>query len=87
MLQIGARNMYNTELLKAVGRLDKPVLLKRGFMATLDELLLAAEYIAGTGQFAHRPVRARHPHVRDADPQHPRHRRDPAASSSRPRCP
>jgi len=49
MLQIGARNMYNTELLKAVGRLDKPVLLKRGFMATLDELLLAAEYIAAEG--------------------------------------
>lgn len=49
MLQIGARNMYNTELLKAVGRLRKPVLLKRGFMATLDELLLSAEYIASQG--------------------------------------
>jgi 3-deoxy-7-phosphoheptulonate synthase/chorismate mutase-like protein len=49
MLQIGARNMYNTELLKAVGRLQKPVLLKRGFMATLDELLLSAEYIASQG--------------------------------------
>jgi 3-deoxy-7-phosphoheptulonate synthase/chorismate mutase len=49
MLQIGARNMYNTELLKAVGRLRKPVLLKRGFMATLDELLLAAEYIFSQG--------------------------------------
>ncbi len=49
MLQIGARNMYNTELLKAVGRLRKPVLLKRGFMATLDELLLAAEYIVSQG--------------------------------------
>jgi 3-deoxy-7-phosphoheptulonate synthase/chorismate mutase len=41
--------MYNTELLKAVGRLQKPVLLKRGFMATLDELLLSAEYIASQG--------------------------------------
>ncbi len=52
MLQIGARNMYNTELLKAVGRLRKPVLLKRGFMATLDELLLSAEYILSAGNEA-----------------------------------
>ncbi len=49
MLQIGARNMYNTELLKAVGRSGKPVLLKRSFMATLDELLLSAEYILAGG--------------------------------------
>ena len=49
MLQIGARNMYNTELLKAVGRVGKPVLLKRSFMATLDELLLSAEYILAGG--------------------------------------
>jgi len=52
MLQIGARNMYNTELLKAVGRLHKPVLLKRGFMATLEELLLSAEYILAEGNQA-----------------------------------
>ena len=49
MLQIGARNMYNTELLKAVGRIGKPVLLKRAFMATLEELLLSAEYILAGG--------------------------------------
>ena len=49
MLQIGARNMYNTELLKAAGRIGKPVLLKRAFMATLDELLLSAEYILAAG--------------------------------------
>jgi 3-deoxy-7-phosphoheptulonate synthase/chorismate mutase len=49
MLQIGARNMYNTELLKAVGKLRKPVLLKRGFMATIEELLLSAEYILSQG--------------------------------------
>src|SRR5262245_31144736 len=49
MLQVGARNMYNTELLKAIGRSRKPVLLKRGFMATLDELLLSAEYILAGG--------------------------------------
>lgn len=49
MYQIGARNMQNYELLKAVGRKNKPVLLKRGMSATLDELLLAAEYIVKGG--------------------------------------
>lgn len=49
MYQIGARNMQNYELLKAVGRKKKPVLLKRGMSATLDELLLAAEYIVKGG--------------------------------------
>jgi 3-deoxy-7-phosphoheptulonate synthase len=45
MFQIGARNMYNYELLKAVGRLNKPVLLKRAMSATISEFLQAAEYI------------------------------------------
>ncbi|HKQ96646.1 MAG TPA: bifunctional 3-deoxy-7-phosphoheptulonate synthase/chorismate mutase, partial [Candidatus Polarisedimenticolia bacterium] len=49
MLQVGSRNMYNTELLKALGRVARPVLLKRGFMATIEELLLAAEYIVSAG--------------------------------------
>lgn len=49
MIQVGSRNMYNTELLKALGRIGKPVLLKRGFMATLEELLLSAEYILSHG--------------------------------------
>ncbi len=49
MLQIGARNMYNYELLKAVGRTNRPVLLKRSFSATLTELLQAAEYIMLAG--------------------------------------
>jgi 3-deoxy-7-phosphoheptulonate synthase len=49
MLQIGARNMQNYRLLEAVGKQDKPVLLKRGPSATLDELLLAAEYILSAG--------------------------------------
>ena len=49
MLQVGARNMYNTELLKALGRTGKPVLLKRGFMATIEEFLYAAEYIVTAG--------------------------------------
>jgi len=52
MLQVGARNMYNTELLKALGRIGKPVLLKRGFMATIEELLLSAEYILSEGNDA-----------------------------------
>ncbi len=52
MLQVGARNMYNTELLKALGGVGKPVLLKRGFMATIEELLLSAEYILSEGNDA-----------------------------------
>ena len=44
-LQIGARNMQNYALLKAVGESKKPILLKRGLSATIEELLLAAEYI------------------------------------------
>lgn len=49
MLQVGARNMQNFSLLKALGRQKKPVLLKRGFSNTLDEFLLSAEYILSYG--------------------------------------
>ncbi|OQB40073.1 MAG: Phospho-2-dehydro-3-deoxyheptonate aldolase [Candidatus Latescibacteria bacterium ADurb.Bin168] len=49
MLQIGARNMTNYSLLREAGATGKPVLLKRGMSATLEELLLAAEYIADEG--------------------------------------
>lgn len=49
VLQIGARNMQNYRLLEAVGSTDRTVLLKRGASATLDELLLAAEYILNEG--------------------------------------
>jgi 3-deoxy-7-phosphoheptulonate synthase len=49
MLQVGARNMQNYPLLKAVGRTKRPVLLKRGFAATVKDLLLAAEYIMAEG--------------------------------------
>jgi 3-deoxy-7-phosphoheptulonate synthase len=49
MLQVGSRNMQNFPLLRAVGRTGRPVLLKRGFAATLDEWLLAAEYILAEG--------------------------------------
>jgi 3-deoxy-7-phosphoheptulonate synthase len=48
-LQIGARNMQNFQLLKAVGQIHKPVVLKRGMAATLQDLLLAAEYIVSEG--------------------------------------
>ena len=49
MLQIGARNMQNFRLLSAAGEQPRPVLLKRGMMATIDELLLAAEYVLAAG--------------------------------------
>ena len=49
ILQIGSRNMQNYPLLKEVGMLRKPVLLKRGMMATIEEFLLAAEYILNQG--------------------------------------
>lgn len=49
MLQIGARNMQNYALLKKVGAQSKPVLLKRGFAATMEELLLSAEYVLAAG--------------------------------------
>lgn len=48
-LQVGARNMQNFALLKAVGRTDKPVVLKRGMSAKVEDLLLAAEYILAAG--------------------------------------
>jgi 3-deoxy-7-phosphoheptulonate synthase len=51
IIQIGARNMQNYTLLKAVGRKRQPVLLKRGMSATLDELLMAAEYIMSEGNY------------------------------------
>ncbi len=49
IIQIGARNMQNFDLLKEVGALGKPVLLKRGLSSTVEELLLSAEYILSTG--------------------------------------
>ncbi|WP_430786507.1 bifunctional 3-deoxy-7-phosphoheptulonate synthase/chorismate mutase [Virgibacillus flavescens] len=49
VIQIGARNMQNFELLKAVGRVKKPVLLKRGLSATIEEFINAAEYIISQG--------------------------------------
>ncbi len=51
VLQVGARNMQNYNLLKEVGKVSKPVLLKRGISATLEELLLSAEYIMVGGNY------------------------------------
>jgi 3-deoxy-7-phosphoheptulonate synthase len=51
VIQIGARNMQNFSLLKRAGRAKKPVLLKRGMSATLDEFLMAAEYLLSEGNY------------------------------------
>ncbi len=51
ILQIGARNMQNYNLLRDLGRIRKPVLLKRGIAATIEELLLSAEYILSGGNY------------------------------------
>ena len=49
MIQVGARNMQNFELLKALGKINKPILLKRGLASTIEELLMSAEYIMAGG--------------------------------------
>ena len=49
IIQIGARNMQNFDLLKELGKIDKPILLKRGLSATIEELLMSAEYIMAGG--------------------------------------
>jgi 3-deoxy-7-phosphoheptulonate synthase len=68
-IQVGARNMQNYSLLKAVGRLGKPVLLKRGLAATINDLLLSAEYILAEGNdqviLCERGVRSFDPAVRN----------------------
>ena len=72
VVQIGARNMQNYALLSEVGRAGVPVLIKRGLSSTLDELLMAAEYVLKEGNEKRDAVRARHPHVRDRLPLHAR---------------
>ena len=49
VIQVGARNMQNFELLKELGKIDKPILLKRGLANTIEELLMSAEYIMASG--------------------------------------
>jgi 3-deoxy-7-phosphoheptulonate synthase len=50
VIQIGSRNMYNYPLLKAVSKMDKPVMLKRGISATINEWVMSAEYLASEGK-------------------------------------
>jgi 3-deoxy-7-phosphoheptulonate synthase len=69
VLQIGSRNMANTPLLRAVGRARRPVMLKRGMAATVDEWLLAAEYVLAEGNeqviLCERGVRGFEPYLRN----------------------
>jgi len=69
ILQIGARNMQNFNLLREVGRINKPVLLKRGPSATIEETLLAAEYIMSGGNheviICERGIRTFEPYLRN----------------------
>jgi 3-deoxy-7-phosphoheptulonate synthase len=69
VLQVGSRNMHNTQLLAAVGRQSKPVLLKRGWCATLEEFLLAAEYVMFEGNhnviLCERGIRTHEEYVRN----------------------
>ncbi len=68
-VQIGARNMQNFELLKCVGRIGKPVLLKRGLSATIEEWLMSAEYILSEGNdqviLCERGIRTFEPYTRN----------------------
>src|ERR1019366_5539307 len=70
VIQIGARNMQNFSLLKRAGRTRKPVLLKRGISATLEEFLMAAEYVMSEGNYSvilcERGVRTFADHTRNA---------------------
>ena len=69
ILQIGARNMMNFALLKAAGRVGKPILLKRGMMAKIEDLLMSAEYILSEGNdkviLCERGIRTFEPYTRN----------------------
>lgn len=69
MLQIGSRNMQNFDLLKAVGQANKPVLLKRGLAATIEEFVMAAEYVVSHGNpnvvLCERGIRSFDPYTRN----------------------
>nr|WP_314464344.1 bifunctional 3-deoxy-7-phosphoheptulonate synthase/chorismate mutase [uncultured Clostridium sp.] len=49
IIQVGSRNMFNYSMLKELGKIDKPILLKRGFMATIEEFIYASDYIQNEG--------------------------------------
>ena len=82
MLQIGSRNMPNFPLLRRAAAPGKPVLLKRGFSATIEEWLMAAEYVLAGGNDRRRAVRARHPQLRHGDALHARPQRGAAGQAA-----
>lgn len=69
IIQVGARNMQNFELLKELGKIDKPILLKRGLACTIEELLMSAEYIMAGGNervmFCERGIRTYETYTRN----------------------
>ena len=69
LIQVGARNMQNFELLKELGKTDKPILLKRGMAATIEEWLMSAEYIMSEGNqniiLCERGIRTFEPYTRN----------------------
>ena len=69
IIQVGARNMQNYELLKELGKIDKPILLKRGLACTIEELLMSAEYIMAGGNervmFCERGIRTYETYTRN----------------------
>ncbi len=69
-IQIGARNMQNFSLLKYAGKTRKPILLKRGLSATLEEFLLAAEYIMSEGNYRCNSLRTRNSNFWNSCPKH-----------------
>ena len=69
IIQVGARNMQNFELLKELGKINKPILLKRGLSSTIEELLMSAEYIMAGGNeqviLCERGIRTFEPYTRN----------------------
>lgn len=80
IIQVGARNAQNFELLRALGKTDKPILLKRGIAGTLKELLMSAEYIMSGGNekiiLCERGIQL----LRDLHPQYPGRLGHPSAA-------
>ena len=82
--QVGARNMQNFDLLKDLGKVRRPVLLKRGLSRDHRGVAAVRGVHPGRRQPAGDPLRARHPHLRERDPQHPRHLRHPGGGEAQP---
>ncbi len=76
IFQVGARNMQNFNLLRELGKVRKPVLLKRGIAATIEELAMLGRISARRRQLRDYSLRARHSNLRNLHPQHDGHFRD-----------